>query len=99
MVHITVDLAAYNNTFVEEGSSLPGVHRAVHNNLYAGSEADRKANWAEYIVMLGRHTRAMIDKAGVTLVAARSVRDKELADLPDYMQEKVKLDYPEAYAD
>ena len=95
-IHDTADLAALN--LDSEFYKMPGVHRAIYKELYDEPEAQRLANWKNYLAMLLAHSRGMHEKTILSGLSTIAVRDAHFAKLPPEMQEQIKQDYPKSYS-
>jgi hypothetical protein len=95
-IHDTTDLAAKNLSW--DAFALPGIHRAIYNNLYNQPHKQRVANAKGYVTLLGKHCRAKHEKTLLSRHATVQVRDEHMEMLPERMQEVIQEEYSPAYS-
>jgi len=85
-IHDAVEVAAIHLEL--KNAAVNGLHRVIRKKLYSGnySEAERRANWKQYLTIPGLHTRAKLHKLGVSY----NMCQEELKFYQPYLDEKAE---------
>jgi hypothetical protein len=55
--------------------AIRGLHKAIRFNLYGLSQAEQEAMWKNYLILVGRHSAAKIDRVASCIRACRAEMD------------------------